>query len=244
MRQFSNFYIYKFSIVMIAIVATVLAITAMALKPLQDKNIEIAKKTDILKSIYKAENISEADNKTEYIETEYDKYIVNSFVINKKGEKVSGLDAFTINLKKEMAKDPDQRNLPVFECKLDDGSEKLIIPLRGKGLWGPIWGYVALDDDNNTIYGAVFDHKAETPGLGAEINTAWFQAPFKGKKLFDENGEFNSIKIYKGGKGAAETVGDLLHGVDAISGGTITSKGLEDMIYDNLVLYTSFLKNN
>ncbi|MFC2087108.1 NADH:ubiquinone reductase (Na(+)-transporting) subunit C, partial [Bacteroidota bacterium] len=119
-----------------------------------------------------------------------------------------------------------------------------IIPLRGKGLWGPIWGYVSLEDDYNTVYGAVFDHKTETPGLGAEINTTWFQKPFKGKNIFNQSGEFVGINIYKGGSGAAANAGDLKHGVDGISGGTITSKGVEAMIHDNLNLYTAYFNKN
>ncbi|MFC2138711.1 NADH:ubiquinone reductase (Na(+)-transporting) subunit C [Bacteroidota bacterium] len=244
MKNFSNRYIFIFSSVMVIIVATILSLAAMMLQPLQQKNEEIAKKTDILKSIYEAENLSEVKNKNEYIESEYDKYITGTFVVNEAGETVEGVNAFTIDLKKEMAKEPAERNLPVYTCKLDDGLEKVIIPVRGKGLWGPIWGYLSLDDDYNTVFGAVFDHKSETPGLGAEINTGWFQEPFKGKKLFDENEEFKSINVYKGGKGAAALAGDLAHGVDAISGGTITSKGLEKMLYDNLIVYSTYLKNN
>ncbi|MBN2520588.1 MAG: NADH:ubiquinone reductase (Na(+)-transporting) subunit C [Bacteroidales bacterium] len=244
MKQFSNRYIFIFSSVMVIIVATILSLAAMALKPLQDKNEEIAKKTDILKSIYQVGDLSEVKNKDQYIKGQYKKYIVESYVIDINGNKKEGIDAFKVDLKKELAKEGNKRNLPVFISQLDNGEEKLIIPLRGKGLWGPIWGYISLNEDNNTIFGAVFDHKTETPGLGAEINTSWFQKPFKDKKLFNENGEFVSIKVYKGGKGAAANAGDLIHGVDAISGGTITSKGLEAMLRDNLKTYVTFLKNN
>lgn len=243
MKNFSNTYIFTFSVIMVIVVATVLSITAMTLKPLQERNEEIAKKTDILKSIYKAQELSEVENKDKFIEDEYNKYITDSYVINEQGVKIQGVDAFNVNLKKEFAKDLSDRNLPVFSCDLDEGT-KIIIPVRGKGLWGPIWGYISLDDDFNTIYGAVFDHKAETPGLGAEINTNWFQAPFKGKTLFDDEGKFVSIRVYKGGKGASDLAGDEKHGIDGISGGTITSKALEVMMYDNLVVYSNFLKNN
>jgi len=244
MKNFSNRYIFIFSSVMVIIVATILSLAAMMLQPLQQKNEEIAKKSDILKSIYKAEKLSEIKNKDQYIEEQYNKYITETFVVNEDGEKVENVNAFTIDLKKELAKNPAERNLPVYSCKLDDGKEKIIIPVRGKGLWGPIWGYVSLNDDYNTVYGAVFDHKSETPGLGAEINTQWFQEPFKDKKLFNEEGNFHSIKVYKGGKGAAKQAGDFTHGVDAISGGTITSKGLEAMLQDNLIVYSTYLKNN
>ena len=134
-----------------------------------------------------------------------------------------------------------ERKLPVYVCE-HNGKQNLIIPVRGKGLWGPIWGYVSLNMDYNTINGVVFDHKTETPGLGADINQAWFQDPFKGKKIFDDNMNFTSIHVYKGGKGSALNAGDTEHGVDAISGGTITSKGLEAMLQDCLVGYVPFLK--
>ena len=243
MKNFTNRYIFIFASVMVIIVAPLLSLAATALKPFQEKNIEIAKKTDILKSINKAEKLDQATNKIQYVESEYNKYIVDSYIIDINGNKKEG-DAFKVDAKKELAKGTKDRNLPLFVAQLDDGSKKTIIPVYGKGLWGPIWGYISLNDDNNTLYGAVFDHKTETPGLGAEINTAWFQAPFKGKKLFGEDGKFVSIKVYKGGKGAAEMAGDQTHGVDAISGGTITSKALEKMIEVNVEPYTTFLKNN
>jgi len=107
----------------------------------------------------------------------------------------------------------------------------------GTGLWGPIWGYMAISSDGITVEGASFDHKSETPGLGAEINTSWFQAPFVGKKIFNDAGEFSPIKAVKGG--AAD---DDMHGVDAISGGTITSNGLSAMISNTLKIYTKYFK--
>ncbi|HRW22050.1 MAG TPA: NADH:ubiquinone reductase (Na(+)-transporting) subunit C, partial [Bacteroidales bacterium] len=115
---------------------------------------------------------------------------------------------------------------------------KYIIPLSGKGLWGPIWGYIALNEDMTTVFGATFSHKSETPGLGAEIETDWYQQKFSEKKIFDENGDFVSIKVVKGGAPP-----DNIHGVDAISGGTITSNGLEDMLFDCLKLYEPYLNN-
>ena len=104
-------------------------------------------------------------------------------------------------------------------------------------MWGPIWGYVALNDDYNTIYGTLFDNQEETPGLGAEISEKWFQAEFAGKKLFNETGEFVSIEVVKGG-----TSPDNPHGVDAVSGGTITSKGLQKMLMDSIGPYVNYLK--
>ena len=225
---------------MVAVVATVLSFAAIQLKPLQERNEAVAKQMDILKSVYKAENAENESNRAEYVQSQYEKYIDSTFVINAEGELVEDVDAFSVNMKKEIAKPTDERHLPVYRCKLDNGEMKYIIPVRGKGLWGPIWGYVSLHEDFNTIYGAVFDHKSETPGLGAEINQDWFQEDFQGKKLYDESGEFVSINVYKGGEGAAENAGDTRHGVDGVSGGTITSNGVQAMIEDCLKPYTTY----
>ena len=127
--------------------------------------------------------------------------------------------------------------MPIFEADLGEDGIKYVIPLRGSGLWGPIWGYVSLNDDFNTIYGAIFDHQGETPGLGAEITTDAFQDDFKGKTIFNEDGEFVSLIVAKAGENAPQQ-----HKVDAISGGTITSKGLQDMLYDDLSAYLDFFK--
>ena len=105
-------------------------------------------------------------------------------------------------------------------------------------MWGPIFGYVSLESDMNTIYGVNFDHKGETPGLGAEINTSEFESQFHGKKFFDSD-KFISVQVMKGG--APE--GDI-HGVDAISGGTITSKGLQKMLFDCIEKYNTYLLKN
>ena len=147
-------------------------------------------------------------------------------------------DPFTIDLRAEQRKPLEQQHLPLFFAKFDDSLELVIIPLEGRGLWGPIYGYMSLESDMSTIYGVNFDHTSETPGLGAEINTTWFSEFFTGKKIFSGN-RFVSIKVVKGG---ART--DDPHGVDAISGGTITSVGLEEMLYDCLVKYEKYFNKN
>ncbi len=240
MKNYSNNYIFIFSSAMVAVVATVLSFAAIQLKPLQERNEAVAKQMDILKSVYKAENAENVSKRAEYVQSQYEKYIDSTFVINAEGKLVEDMDAFSVNMKKEIANPRDERNLPVYRCKLDNGEMRYIIPVRGKGLWGPIWGYVSLNEDFNTIYGAVFDHKSETPGLGAEINQDWFQEDFQGKKLYNESGEFVSINVYKGGEGSAENAGDTRHGVDGVSGGTITSNGVQAMIEDCLKPYTSY----
>lgn len=228
MKNFSNTYIFTFSIIMVVLVALLLSMAAMQLKPFQDKNIEIEKKQNILASIGIKSTVKDAVDL-------YAKYITDSYVINNKGEKQEGVDAFTVELKNELSKPTAQRMLPVYVGTLADQSNAYVMPLRGKGLWGPIWGYISLQPDMNTVYGTVYDHQGETPGLGAEITTEWFQKPFIGKTLFKDSTEFVSIKIVKGGAPK-----DDPHAVDAISGGTITSKGLEAMLDSCLTPYKAY----
>lgn len=229
MNRNSNVYTFLYASVMVILVAAILSVAAYNLKPFQDKNIETEKKQNILASV----NINaDATNASDI----YAEKIVNSYIVNAEGKKVEG-DAFVVDLKKERAKPTAEQNLPVFECEID-GTVKYILPLRGAGLWGPIWGYISLENDMNTIYGASFDHQGETPGLGAEISTDAFEVPFKGKKIFNKAGELVSILIAKVNEIALEE-----HKVDAISGGTITSKGLEQMIKDDLNAYKAFFNS-
>jgi len=216
---------------MVIAVATLLSLAATLLQPAQERNLEIEKKRNMLESI----NISSTRDNTEDL---YDKYINESFVLNSKGEPVDGVDAFTVVLRNEQKKPLEEQYLPVFRAVPDDGEKVIIIPVEGKGLWGPIYGYVSLKSDMNTIYGVNFDHKGETPGLGAEINTTAFESQFHDKKLFDDE-SFVSVQVIKGGAAAAD-----IHGVDAISGGTITSKGLQKMIFDCIQKYDGYLLKN
>lgn len=231
MKHFSNRYIFIFSSVMVIIVAVLLSLAATILQPRQAKNLEIEKKRSML------ESIGVPATRKNSVEL-YDKYIKGSFVLNYKGEQVEGIDAFNVVLKNDQKKPLDQQSLPVFRATPDDGEKVIILPVEGKGLWGPIYGYISLRSDMNTIYGVNFDHKGETPGLGAEINTTEFESMFQGKKLFDE-GKFISVNVIKGGAAPED-----LYGVDAISGGTITSKGLEKMLSDCLVKYNDYLLKN
>ena len=227
MNRNGNTYTFIYAAIMVIIVAAVLSAVAMSLKPYQTRNVEIEKKQNILASV----NISSTAKNAGGI---YAKKIVNSYVVDVNGNVIDG-DAFSIDLKKQHSKPLADRSLPVFECETEEGT-KYILPLRGTGLWGPIWGYISLDRDMNTVYGANFDHEGETPGLGAEIATKAFQAPFQGKKIFDESGKLVSIIVAKSNETAPEE-----HKVDAVSGGTITSKGLQAMLLDDLTAYKEFL---
>ncbi len=229
MDKNGNKYTFIYASAMVILVAAILSVTALQLKPFQQKNVEIEKKQNILSSV----GISSTFITAEAI---YAEKIVESYIVNSSGEKVEGV-AFTIDLKAERAKPVNERKLPVYECKTEDGL-KYILPVYGAGLWGPIWGYVAFNDDMNTLYGAVFAHSGETPGLGAEISTAAFQAPFKGKTIFDADGKLFSIIVAKASENAPAE-----HKVDGISGGTITSKGLQTMLMTDFTSYEAFFKS-
>ncbi len=221
-----NSYTFIFAAVMVVVVAALLSVAYTFLKPAQDANIELEKKQNILSSIGIDVSREEAD-------TVYGQYIKEELVINQNTTK-EGVAAFDIDLSKEVTKQPENRDAPLYVAE-KDGTTFYIIPLRGKGLWGPIWGYIALKEDVNTVFGAIFDHKSETPGLGAEISTPIFMDQFQEKKILDGAGSFTGIEVRKG-----DAKGD--YQVDGISGGTITSVGVQDMIDDCMRSYIDFLK--
>lgn len=238
MNKNSNTYIVIYATVMVVIVALVLSFTALKLQPKQKANVENEMKGAILMSIGEGMEAAKAKNKTAYINEQYSKYIVDSYVVDYKGNKAEGANAFELlgDLKKEYAKDEQERRLPVFVGESDDGTVRYILPLYGKGLWGPIWGYLAMSDDWDTISGIILDHQSETPGLGAEIATPVFQKQFEGKTIF-EGSKLVGISVLKG---AGASAGNN-HAVDAVSGGTITSQGVENMIKGNLESYDAYI---
>ncbi|MGZ8540680.1 MAG: NADH:ubiquinone reductase (Na(+)-transporting) subunit C [Chitinophagaceae bacterium] len=234
MNKNSSGFTFMFSSVMVIVVAVLLASAAIVLGPYQAKNIRLEKMQNILSSIGIQTNREEAEKL-------FNQYIKEQLLLNSKGAPVTEkISAFDIDLKKELDKarlgKANEQLFPLFVFD-KDGKLYYIIPVRGKGLWGPIWGYVALEGDLNTIHGASFGHKAETPGLGAEIETAEFQRQFKGKKIFDDAGNFVSVHLIKGGAAPGD-----LHGVDAVSGGTITSTGVSEMLQRTISSYLPYFK--
>ena len=216
---------------MVIIVAALLAYTSISLTPYQDRNIELEKKQNILQSV----GVEVERDNSEII---YSQYIKEELIIDDKGNVLDG-SAFDVDLGVEVKKNIADQKLPLYISILEDSSRCFIIPLRGKGLWGPIWGYIALKEDVNTVFGAVFAHKSETPGLGAEINQSFFQEPFSDKKIFNSDDEFVSITVIKGGAPDGS-----MHAVDGISGGTITSDGVTDMIKERLSRYLPYIEKN
>ena len=229
MNTEKNGYTILYASVMVIIVAIGLAFTHQSLSKQQTKNVEIDKMQQILRSL-------RIDADTKEAEEKYNGIIKNAYLIRPDGSKIEGSEgtkttdpAFTADIAKDKSK-----GLPVFEAEID-GSKKYVIPMAGKGLWGPIWGYLAIDEDGSTVYGADFSHAGETPGLGAEIAQPPFRNRFQGKQLI-KDGEFKSIAVVKAG----QTVEGQDY-VDGISGGTITSKGVNAMLLNSVGEYKNFL---
>lgn len=205
MNTNKNSYIIIYSAVLVIIVAFLLAFIFQALKPMQDVNVALDKKKQILASL----NIRD---------------LANSEAEAKYGEVV----------KQEVTV---ADGLMLYDCQVD-GKQKYVIPVRGMGLWGPIWAYVALDEDKNTVFGAYFNHDSETAGLGAEIkdSRAW-QDQFRGKKVFAADGETIAIAVKK-----KADVRNPESECDAVTGATLTSDGVSLMLQESFAKYKSFLK--
>jgi len=224
----TNRYIFLYASAMVILVALVLSGAATLLRPYQERNMRIEKMQNILSTI----NIEAPRGEAELL---FERYITTTKVVNHLGEEIEG-DAFEVELQIENRKDLSERMLPVFIAE-KEGQTYFILPVRGNGLWGPIWGYLSLESDISTIYGANFDHASETPGLGAEIGDRQFQEQFPGKKIFDQDGTFRPVRVVKGGV----PPGDL-HAVDGITGGTITSNGVTNMLQNGLGAYEKYFQ--
>ena len=231
MDRNSTLYTFIFAIVMVIVVAAALAFTATSLKPLQAENVRKEKMQNILSTIGVDVSRDEAPES-------FDQFVKDRLALNADGTVNESVDAFTVDLMKETKKPNEQQAYPIYIAE-KEGKTFYVVPLFGAGLWKEIWGYVALDSDKNTIIGASFDHAGETPGLGAEINQSWYEDQYIGKTIFDESNNFVSVKAVKGGA----KPGDM-HGVDAISGGTITSDGVSAMLEERLKNYLPYFKNN
>jgi Na+-transporting NADH:ubiquinone oxidoreductase subunit C len=241
--MFSNRYIFIFASVMVVIVALVLSLTATILQPFQQRNLEVEKMKDIL-------GAAQITAPTNEIPSMYEKYIIEEIVIDVDGNVIASFSngtfntgnirAFDVEIKEELQSiaKTGAGKLPLYV--IEKNMEKLfVIPLLGRGLWGPIWGTIALKEDFNTVAGVTFGHKSETPGLGAEISTEEFQKQFNNKQIFNQNNEFVSVAVVKGGVKSNREIAEI-HGVDGISGGTITCDGTSDMLKSGLKNYIPF----
>lgn len=227
MNRDSNIYTVVYAAVMVVLVAVILAFTSQALRETQKKNEDIDKMMQILRSV-------RVDVKTSEAEATYNKLITESYLVDAAGDKLDG-NAFGTDVAKAFYNDGP---LPVFVATID-GEKKYILSMRGAGLWGPLWGFISLDENKDTVYGTDFSHQGETPGLGAEIAKPFFSKEFYGKNIFNTAGDFKSIAVVKPGK----TVEGQAY-VDGISGGTITCQGVDKMLFESLDRYVKFLKSN
>ena len=251
MNTNGNTYTVIYSAVLVILVAAILAYVSLALQPRQNDNIRVETMSKILTAtgLYNAEEAEAAADINKFTIALYNDNLQAAIYVNGNGEKTGDMKevAGTSELKaqydimKKIGEGTDESlkaglRLPVYIFNVN-GQTIRVVPCYGAGLWGPIWGYLAFTEDMNTLDGAVFDHKGETPGLGAEIALPKFYDQFGGKQILDENGNFVSVSVVKGG-----AKGDI-HGVDAISGGTITSKALETTMRTWLSFYRPYFTN-
>ncbi|MBL7964900.1 MAG: NADH:ubiquinone reductase (Na(+)-transporting) subunit C [Flavobacteriales bacterium] len=230
----SNTFTFLFAAILVVVVGTVLAVTYLGLKPAYDENVRREKMQNILAAMNVKVDRDAAPEK-------YKELVKETLLVDAQGKPVEG-DAFSLDVLKQY-KDwkagvlkPETLKYPVYKATVE-GQQLYVVPVVGTGLWGPVWGYLAVRDDGRTIHGSTFDHKGETPGLGAEIATPIFYDQFPGKTITEENGTYTGIKVYKGGSETTDP-----HGVDGISGGTITSQGVDEMLMRTLAIYDQYLK--
>lgn len=243
-RTDKNSYTIFFAILMVLVVGTLLAYLASSLKPTITENQRLEKQQNILYAMGVNNNEGTSAN---FVSTEdapelFDKFIKKQLVVSADGSSIENDQAYLIDVKKEQAKAKagEERQLPLFVGKDEKGKTYYIAPIRGKGLWDAIWAYVAMDE-NMVVQGAYFDHKGETPGLGANIKQRFFMDDFIGEHLMS-NGTFKGINVAKGNadpKNNDKTDNE----VDAIAGATITGDGVSAMIKSDLKLYVPYFKN-
>ena len=213
----SDAYAIIYASIVVVIVAFLLAGVSSILRPMQEDNIRLDKKKQILSSL----NLRNLPNAA----ATYDEVVKQDAIIDATGATVATEGGFDVK-----NDDINDSNLPIYICEVD-GEKKYVIPMTGNGLWGGIWGYVAVNSDGNTVSGVYFSHASETPGLGAEIASDKFQSRFPGKSIIKDGAVELSV---------AKKVTDEDYQVNAISGATITCNGLDKML-DKMDGYKAYL---
>lgn len=232
MRQ-SNTYVFLFTSLITIIAGFLLALASTALDARKDLNVAIDIKKNILRSLEFVES-ADAPWTTDQILTLFDEKI-NGFVVDDQGNIVENKQASELDPK------VDSNLFPIYCRKSHSGSiEGYSIPISGKGLWSTIYGYIALEADGITIKGITFYKHGETPGLGGEVEKTWFTHNFKGKKIVDENGQLVGVQVVKGKMDP--TSAEAYYQVDGISGATMTGKGLNNFLLEDLRSYEPFFK--
>lgn len=218
----SNVYTICYAAVMVVLVAFLLAFVSSALKPAQDANVAIDKRTQILASL-NVRGIAKSD-----VEAKYNELIQETFVLTPDGQQIEGADAFDVDTKEIGEK------FPVYVAKTAEGEDAYVLPLKGRGLWGGIWGYVAVTLDGEKVLGAFFNHESETAGLGALIKDEPFQSQFIGRPVFGADGKV-ALTVVKKGESKAEAE------VDGVTGATLTSKGVGEMVQTGIQQYVDVI---
>lgn len=236
--QRSNTYIILYTLALTVFCGVVLSLTAMGLRPFQDANKEQERKMNIVGTVVKTEGMEKAD-----IVKTYDE-IIEGFVVDFNGKVVEGMQPGAVLIPKEYKKPLKERVFPVYTAKSKSDPSKVefyIFPLYGFGLWNNISGYVSVKSDLNTINGINFGHVGETPGLGARItDDPAITERYKGKTLFDDKGELQSVVMQKG---EGNNYDDAPHKVDGMSGATLTGKGVNNMLMDYFTAYQNYIKS-
>jgi Na+-transporting NADH:ubiquinone oxidoreductase subunit C len=210
-----------------------LALASEGLKERQQANIELEQKKNILSA---AIDLPKDANIEELYASK-----VKSFVVDASGNTVEGVQAKDVVVLAEYKKPARERLLPVYEFRNESDPNKIdhvVLPVFGFGLWDNIWGFLALQSDLNTIQGVKFQHKAETPGLGARIDEKEIQDRYKGKSIYEGN-KLVSVTMMKG---EGVDYSSDKHKVDGMSGATLTAKGVNNMLVDYLTLYENYLR--
>ncbi|WP_103864289.1 Na(+)-translocating NADH-quinone reductase subunit C [Aquimarina sp. I32.4] len=240
-----NSYTIIFAIAMVVVVGSLLAFTASSLK---DK-INANKRTEKQQNILFAMGVTDAEDPNEFVPAEkaqelFDKYVGDEQYIITGSSAKKTTDAFGIEVKKENDKVKQDANyirkLPLFIGK-KEGQEYYVVPMRGNGLWDAIWGYVSLDKEFKTVKGAFFDHKGETPGLGANIKEAYFRDDFIGENILDASGNYKGITVKKG-NADPKNVDKSDNEVDAMAGATITGDGVTAMVKKGIKMYQPYFE--
>lgn len=216
---------------MVVVVAFLLAFVSSALKPRQDVNVALDKKKQILAAL-NIRDLSDEQSARKYAEVVNADAIINAEgKLVEKGEKGGERTGFLLT-----SADYKVGKLAIFDCTVN-GKHKYVVPVYGMGLWGPIWGYIAVNDDGNTVYGAYFNHEGETAGLGAEIkDSRQWQSQFAGKTIYGADGK-PVLKVLK-----TSEIKDRTCEVDAVTGATLTSVGVSNMLQEGFAKYKNYLK--
>lgn len=224
-----------FAVVVCLIASVGLSVTADVLRPMQERNVELDRKKNILKALKLSEEGKEPTAEYygaisgEAIESLYSNF-VKSFVVTPQGDMIEGLAVSEIKEGEESTK------LAVYQHVVGDEVVSTAIPIVGKGLWSTLYGFIALESNLNTVKGLTFYAHGETPGLGAEISADWFQDNFVGKKILGEDGSLKSIKVAKG----KASKSNINHEVDGISGATLTANGVTNLLAKDLAIYNNY----